>query len=422
MRGRFRVFGNAAIIATLFVVLFSYAMFQGGFVSWFLFFSFLPIFFYLLVFLFYPMKKWNVTREVTRPIIQAGDKIDVMLRIKRNIPFPIYYCIVEEVFPVSLMKADSSTEKYRHMDHPEKRFVERKIKKVVFPGFKRSLALPYTIEQVPRGEHQLKGIRVKLSDIFGFVKREHLFNVSNELIAYPTIRPITMQEQYQNFEQGSVSSSSHQLMNTNVAIGVREYVPGDRFSRIDWKQTARRNNVMTKEFEQEKSTDILLILDSCHYEGMNALAFEASVELSLSLMNVFRKQGNQAGLLSIGAEAVYFQSEQNAGAQARINHFLARIQPNGERSFSISVKEEMKQIKAGQMAIVITTRIDDFFKQSMLQVKQRTKRIAVIFIQATDLISEAENHAVLQLRYAGIGVQIMTEQQLVHNPIEVNIR
>ena len=82
----------------------------------------------------------------------------------------------------------------------------------------------------------------------------------------------------------------------------------------------------------------------------------------------------------------------------------------------------MKQIKAGQMAIVITTRIDDFFKQSMLQVKQRTKRIAVIFIQATDLISEAENHAVLQLRYAGIGVQIMTEQQLVHNPIEVNIR
>ena len=146
MRGRFRVFGNAAIIATLFVVLFSYAMFQGGFVSWFLFFSFLPIFFYLLVFLFYPMKKWNVTREVTRPIIQAGDKIDVMLRIKRNIPFPIYYCIVEEVFPVSLMKADSSTEKYRHMDHPEKRFVERKIKKVVFPGFKRSLALPYTIE------------------------------------------------------------------------------------------------------------------------------------------------------------------------------------------------------------------------------------------------------------------------------------
>lgn len=155
---------------------------------------------------------------------------------------------------------------------------------------------------------------------------------------------------------------------------------------------------------------------------MNALAFEASVELSLSLMNVFRKQGNQAGLLSIGAEAVYFQSEQNAGAQARINHFLARIQPNGERSFSISVKEEMKQIKAGQMAIVITTKIDDFFKQSMLQVKRRTKRIAVIFIQATDLISEAENHAVLQLRYAGIGVQIMTEQQLVHNPIEVNIR
>lgn len=204
------------------------------------------------MFSFYPIKNWNVTREVFRPILQAGDKAAVMIRIERNIPFPIYYCIVEEVFPKSLMKADSRNEKYLDMDHPEKRYVERKIKKVVFPGFKRSFALPYTIEQIPRGEHQLNQIRVKLSDIFGFVKREHVFNAANELIAYPTIRPILLQEQYQNFEQGSISSSTHHLMNTNVAIGVREYVPGDRFSRIDWKQTARRNNVMTKEFEQEK--------------------------------------------------------------------------------------------------------------------------------------------------------------------------
>lgn len=422
MKGRVKVLGNVAISITLFVVLFSYAMFQGGFVSWFLFFGFLPIFVYLIGFLFYPMKQWKVTREVTRPIIQSGDRIAVVLRIKRRIPFPIYYCIVEEVFPLSLMKADRRNEKYHDMDHPEKQYVERKIKKVVFPGFKRSIELPYTIEQVPRGEHQLRQIRVKLGDVFGFVKREHLFNVSNELIAYPTVRPIFMQELYRSFEQGSVSTSSQHLMNTNVAVGIREYVPGDRFSQIDWKQTARRNSVMTKEFEQEKSTDILLILDSCHYKGMNALAFEAAVEVSLSLMDAFRKQENQAGLLSIGAESVYFPSEQNTVTQARINQFLARIQPSGERSFSVSVKEEMKYIQAGQMAIVITTRIDDFFKQSMLQVKRRTKRVAVIFIQASDLISEAEYHAVQQLRYADIGVQIMTEQQLVSNPIEVNIR
>ncbi len=38
-------------------------MFQGGFVSWFLFYSFLPFGLYAVVVLLYPLKKWNVTRD-----------------------------------------------------------------------------------------------------------------------------------------------------------------------------------------------------------------------------------------------------------------------------------------------------------------------------------------------------------------------
>jgi hypothetical protein len=36
---------------------------------------------------------------------------------------------------------------------------------------------------------------------------------------------------------------------TTNASGVRDYAPGDSFSRIHWRSTARRNRLIVKEFE-----------------------------------------------------------------------------------------------------------------------------------------------------------------------------
>ncbi|WP_010651676.1 DUF58 domain-containing protein [Oceanobacillus massiliensis] len=421
MKGSFRTIANASVVIILFAVLFSYAMFQGGFVSWFLFFSFLPIFIYLLGFLFYPIKKWKVTRDLSRHIVQAGDGITAAIRIERHLPFPLYYCIIEEVFPHSLMKLDSRIDKYHYMDQPYKLNVARQIKKLSFPLFRRDFQLSYSIQQIPRGEHQLQQIRVKTGDIFGFVKKEHVFEIQDEIIAHPANRSLHLTERISSFEQGSVTSNALNLANTNVAAGVREYVPGDRFSWIDWKQTARKNTVMTKEFEQEKSTDILLILDSCQHDKLNPLAFEAAVEVSLSLLEVFRKQDNQAGLLSIGDETVYFPIEENKENRWKVNQFLTRVQPGGDRPFSIKLKEEKNKVEAGDIVIFIVSHLDDFLKRTILQVHQRSKRAAVFFICSQAKITKEEQRLIQQIKTASIGIQILTEQQLVKDTIEVTI-
>jgi uncharacterized protein (DUF58 family) len=52
---------------------------------------------------------------------------------------------------------------------------------------------------------------------------------------------------------------THQVT-TNVA-GVRDYVPGDTFSRIHWPTTARTGRLIVKEFELDPLSDIWLFLD-----------------------------------------------------------------------------------------------------------------------------------------------------------------
>lgn len=422
MKGSLRFIGNLIFIVFLFLVLFSYAMFQGGFASWFLFFGFLPILLYILGLLLYPIKNWRVARKLSRQVIRAGDDVNVTIQIKRFIPFPLYYCIVEEIFPPTLNRIDNRKEKYHYMNDPDKLQINRRIKKVRFPAMSRSIDWSYVIAQVPRGEHQLEAIRLRTGDIFGFVKKEHIFKLPDQFVAYPNERPIYMADAISSFEQGSISSQSLNLKNTNVASGVREYVPGDKFSWIDWKQTARKNTMMTKEFEQEKSTDIMIVLDSCHYEGMNFLAFEAAIEVTMSIMEAVQKQSAQVGLLSIGDKTVQFPVHHDPMKKELIRQHLTRLQPAGENKFTVKLKEEIMKITGGNIFIIITNHVDESFKQMIRQVQQRIKRVIILFIQSTKMITQQEHQVIQELQFEGIAIHLLTEDHLVKNPIEVSIK
>ncbi|TRM11552.1 DUF58 domain-containing protein [Lentibacillus cibarius] len=420
MKATFRFAGKLAFVIFLFSLLFSFAMFQGGFVSWFLFFGFLPIFLYHLGLLFYPIQKWEVTRELCRHVIHAGDRVAVTIRVRRTVPFPLYYCICEEVFPETLQKVGGDHEHYRYLDRPDKLHVNRTIKKIIFPGFRRTIELPYVIEQVPRGTHTLDAIRIRTGDVFGMITKEHVFHTTNQLTAFPLERPVHFPEKVASYEQGAAPSRVINAKNSNVAAGIREYTPGDQFSWIDWKQTAKKNTLITKEFEQEKSTDTVVVLDACQYPGLNELAFEAAVELTMSLLGAMEKQACQAGFLSIGERTNYFPLTQPF-KRDWVNRHLTSIRPGGDLSFSVKLREEMMQLTTGATIVLVTTHMDASFMDVVRQVGQRMKKLMIVFIQASSLITQREQTIIRQLRSEGICMNVLTEKELSRRMIEVTL-
>lgn len=421
MNSTIRFIGKLSFVVLLLLLLFSFAMFQGGFVSWFLFFGTLPIFLYHLGILFYPIKNWQVTRHFSRHVFMAGDRIQVSLRIRRSIPFPLYYCICEELIPESLQKVDDYTERYRYLSDPMKLHINRRIKKIVFPGFRRVIELPYVIEQIPRGEHELQAVRIRTGDVFGIVTKEHVFYVSDQIAALPNERPVTVTERISSYDQGSVASRSINLNNTNVATGIREYTPGDKFSWIDWKQTARKNTLVTKEFEQEKSTDTMVVLDARNHQEINELAFETGIEITMSLLEAVQKQTSQAHFLSIGEHSVYFPLHHDPAKKDMVKRHLTKIQPGGTIPFSVTLREEMMQVTSSANMILVTTHLEKAFQDTIRQIRKRTKKLVVIFVQASALISAYEQSMIRSLRAEGIVINVLSENELARNVIEVNI-
>lgn len=421
MRRTFLLIVMFLFMILLFGILFSYAMFEGGFVSWFLFYSFIPVFLYEMAFFLYPLKRWQMSRHFSHHVAHAGDNVRVTLHMKRFLPFPLYYTIFEEVFPDSMQKVNMQYDTYRYLNNANGLNVIRKLKRAVFPWFKRHLEETYVIEKIPRGRHNFQYLRVRISDIFGFIHKEYIFPVEDEVMVYPTTREIHMLGRMSAFDHGEQSAYSFRLKSSNIAIGTREYVPGDKFSWIDWKQTARKNELMTKEFEQEKSTDTMVVLNACHHNGFNLLAFEAAVEMAYSIVDSIYRDASKADFLSIGKENVHMSLLHDEAQMIGLREHLTKIEPVGTESFAAEAKKEVTQMGSGYVMVIVTTRVDEAFKNAMLQMTIRMKRIIIILIQGSSRIADVAYEQIRQMQSKGIIVNVLTEKELVQRAIGVNV-
>lgn len=406
------------VFAILFLVLFLFAMFQGGFVSWFLFFSFLPIFLYYLLFLIYPLHRWKITRNISPHTVQAGEQVTVTINIHRRLPFPLFYIILEESFPATLRMLDSQNEKFNYLNTPVKLQKNRTVKKMIFPWFSRRIQVTYNLDQLPRGKHWFPMLRIKTGDLFGFVKKEHTFPLAEQLKVYPRRRPITLLESLSSFDQGSVSQEVFNFKQSNIASTIRDYIPGDKFSTIDWKQTARQNMMMTKEFEREENENILIVLDNRHYEGINLLAFEGAVEVSYSLFSTLKSHHIAIDFLTMEIE-VGSLKEQSMMRRNIIHEHLMNIQPIANASFSTLLRRTILKT-SNLVTIIVTTQLDDELYETVQQLSHQSHRVILILIDSNQAVISRE-HFIKQLKRAQVSVSVLTERELIEDTLEVNI-
>ena len=400
--------------------LFSFAMFQGGFISWFLFFSFLPLVIYQMGLAFYPLRKLDVSRTVSQSICHAGQSITLDIMIKRKTPFPLFYCIVEEVLPDSLQRIDTGINKYAHINHPVSYEVKRHKKQVLFPFFRRKIKTSYMISQLPRGEHQLDQIRIRTGDIFGFIKKEHLFNVNDTLIVFPNKRRIRFKYTLHSLEQGEAIVQSNDFRQTNMVAGVREYLPGDKFSWIDWKQSAKKQDIMTKEFEQEKSMEAFFILDAS--SSSQWIAFEGLIEVMYGMMDVIHKTSDsKVGLLSIGKETSYFPFHFDVGSREKVMKHLATIKPSDEDAFTDRLQRQTTVLSTHSLIFVFSCSIDIRFIESMKKLHSKHKKRLHIFLLLSKNQSIELQDTINMLVEHQIGLTVLTEVQLMKDPLEVRV-
>lgn len=255
-----------------------------------------------------------------------------------------------------------------------------------------------------RGGFQLGPTQISAGDPFGLFSAGKVIAPRETLIVFPVIHEIQSFPYPPGMLPGGqvIRRKSYDI--TPHAAGVREYVHGDAMKRIHWPTTARRGQLMVKEFEQDPQAEIWLCLDSqkaIHYEKpyqqeelpLDSMMFvkrpkfklppstlEYSVSITASLAHYFIGQHRSVGYVSAGQTFTVHPAERSERQEAKILETLAFVEANGALSIAALVTAQASQLPQGSSVILVTPTVREDIVHAVDDLQMRYLRPVVVLL------------------------------------------
>jgi uncharacterized protein (DUF58 family) len=113
---------------------------------------------------------------------------------------------------------------------------------------------------------------------------------------------------------------------------LREWGPGDDLRHIDWKATARRRKVITRQYEAERRQQVLLVLDTGRLMtadiGAGAARLDFAVQAALELAYAAAQHDDNVGIMTFADGVQHFVApERGRTGVRRVLDVLAVVEP-----------------------------------------------------------------------------------------------
>ena len=257
-----------------------------------------------------------------------------------------------------------------------------------------------------RGSFRLGPTRLVSGDPFGLFRKESVFPIEHSLVVVPLIYEINSFISPAGLLPGGQVIRSKALDITPHASGVREYVPGDPMKRIHWPSTARRGQLIVKEFEQDPQAEVWFFLDAqytIHSEkpydapelSVEAWMFgrrpkfelppstlEYAISITASLAHYYLKQRRAVGLVTASRQSMVIPAERSDRQEGKILETLAFIEADSDLSIAGLVAAQAGQLPQGSSAILVTPTVFPELLAAVDDLQRRNLRPVVVLLIA----------------------------------------
>ncbi|MBW5444973.1 DUF58 domain-containing protein [Cohnella sp. CFH 77786] len=325
-----------------------YVLFQGGKTSLMLFVMLNALILYLL------LGRWSGIGGVqgTRTIVSnAGDTayltagMRVQVKLRMQIPgfWPVPYVIVRDrlVRPVS-----DESQTY------ELSFV---------PDYRRRGEVFYETAPLRRGRYRFQTTECSTRDIFGLFEHQGKFTEPLDLQVYPRMIALKDWQMLRRSQRGVFQHTftSKWAKETTQIDGVREYIHGDRLSRIHWNATAKTGHWKSKEFEREALPRIVFLLDRSVGSYRSADQFELAVSVAASLLELVVQRGMPLGFVSAGLKPGWFGAERAPVSRDEVLRHLVDVEADGTMPLAGWIAQAAERFEPGVQVVVISPIADE---------------------------------------------------------------
>nr|WP_275980356.1 DUF58 domain-containing protein [Halalkalibacter alkaliphilus] len=355
-------------------------MFQGGFVSWFLFYSVVTVVISTVLVALYPFRIVKAERVFHKDVLRAGESLTVTVTLHKRALQPFFYVRVLDLIPKNLGTYEESGSLF-------------------FFSFQRRLVFSYTVRDVKRGAHTFEQLSLVFGDLFGLFEREKKVLCETKVLVYPRFHELPPINDFGKPRRLDGRRIQHSFEEDRSLAGVRQYVPGDRLTSIDWKQSARSSKLMTKEFESYQGEGIVVAFDSAVIDP-NESVFEHSVELAASLMVTFTQK--QPGVRLAVRLGDWMSLEVNQRSISKGLMTLAQLIPSGEPTPAI---HKVYRDWSGMHVYYVCVRLNE----QVLKVCKTLLEESVVVTVCLVAVSEQDRTFIKELEKAGVSTFIENE-------------
>jgi uncharacterized protein (DUF58 family) len=226
------------------------------------------------------------------------------------------------------------------------------------PGTEKSTH--YSLRPTERGEYRFGRLLVYVQSVLGLIRRRFEFEREPVMVpVYPSFIQMRKFEliAFSNRPAESGIKKIRRIGHTMEFDRIKEYVRGDDVRAMNWKATARAGTLMVNTYEDERSQQVINVIDTGRvmkmpFNGLHLLDY--AINTSLVISNIVLLKEDKAGLVTFS----------NKGASI--------IPPQKQRSHIRKIQEQLYNLR--------TNFLESDFRQMLFTLKKKVNRRSLILL------------------------------------------
>jgi len=285
----------------------------------------------------------------------------------------------------------------------------------------------YSLQPDMRGAAVFDGVQLRLRSPLALWRQRREAGTRQQVRVFPNFAPLT-RFALLSADRASRLVGAHIKRRRGEGTDfhqMREYRVGDSLRQIDWKASSRARKLISREYQDEKNQQLVVVLDT----GRRMLAqdgalshFDHALDAALVVSYLALRQGDAVGLFATGGESRWMAPQRGMGAVdtlLRVSHDL-QPQPVATDYLAAATELSLRQRRRGLLMLVTNLRdedIEDVLSAVRMLQKRHLVVVASLRERALDEVLSAEVHDHDDAVRAGATARYLAQRKAAHDAL-----
>ncbi len=245
-----------------------------------------------------------------------------------------------------------------------------------------------------RGSFSIGPLSLRSGDLFGFFSEQQRYDEIDRILVYPHILPLEDLGLPPRHPLGDSRALQQLIADPTRNVGVRDYRPEDSFRFINWKATAKLQEMQVKVFEPTVSLQlgIFLNLDTFErpWEGIDYTRAESAITAAASLASHSIEARYLVGMYANGVmsgsdQSVRIRPSLGPNQLTAVLEGLAKLTPLAATSFQRLLQEEASRFPWGSTIVIVTALMTEALAHAIRELLNERHRVILLRIGEFDV-------------------------------------